>query len=362
MAAVHLGLALLLRLGWAKAAAPASQPVAGALPPISVLIAARNEASNLDRHLPPILEQAYPQFEVYVLLNQTTDDSLAVLRKWQARYPQLRWWEVDPVPSGWAPKKWALQRGVQTARYAHLALIDADCMPESGWLAGIGRRMGQGAEVVLGLGLYRPQPGRLNAFIRYETVYTALQYIGAAAWGHPYMAVGRNLAYTRDFFLRHGGLTPWRASLSGDDDLLIGAHARFAKTAAMIEPGTRTWSAPAHSWTAWWQQKTRHVSASAHYSLINKALLAIFHLSHLLTYLGIGAGLVGEATAGPTLGLYICYVGLKAWILAKPARVYWVQPLLYQWFGLDLSYFLYNLSVVPLGLIKRPAWKSRIPE
>lgn len=357
---VHLLLNFLLYRGWHRLRPPRLMP--SALPPLTVLIAARDEAHNLQRYLPTILSQAYPTFEVLVMLNQTTDASEAVLQDLGQQHPHLRWQVLYEIPPDWSPKKWAIQQGVAAAGYDHLALIDADCEPESGWLQGIGQRFAQGYEVILGLGFYRPFGGLLSRFIQFETWYTAWQYVGAAAWGKPYMGVGRNLAYTREFFQRHGGLTRWQDSLSGDDDLLIGAYAPAANTTAMKDPRTFTWSEPPIQWRSWWQQKNRHLSASHHYPLIIKALLGFFHFSHLVFYGLLILFCVVDVTALEVWGLYISVLGGKMmmmWAMYQPKKE---RPLPFTLIGLDLSYFLYNLSIVPLGLIKRPAWKSRIPE
>ena len=48
-------------------------------PPVSVIIAARNESENIHKFLPFILEQDYPKFEVIVVNHQSIDDSQYVL-------------------------------------------------------------------------------------------------------------------------------------------------------------------------------------------------------------------------------------------------------------------------------------------
>ena len=49
------------------------------LPPLSVILCARNEADNLRKILPAILEQDYPQFEVIVINDASTDETEDVL-------------------------------------------------------------------------------------------------------------------------------------------------------------------------------------------------------------------------------------------------------------------------------------------
>ena len=78
-------------------------------------------------------------------------------------------------------------------------------------------------EIVIGLSP-NEKGGRgllLPVFAAYETFLTAFLYAGWSIAGIPYMAVGRNLAYTKSFFSRAVGFSSIQSRLSGDDDLLI---------------------------------------------------------------------------------------------------------------------------------------------
>ena len=59
------------------------------MPPLSIIICARDESDNLLRNLPSILEQDYPNFEVIVVNDGSTDESEDILKLMSARYPQL---------------------------------------------------------------------------------------------------------------------------------------------------------------------------------------------------------------------------------------------------------------------------------
>ena len=158
-------------------------------PPLAIVIAARDEAANLASHLPSVLAQAYPDLEVIVTDDASTDGSLDVLAKAADEHRVLS--VVFETDKGHPGKKRALARSIAESRSPWLLTTDADCRPASGWWA---RRMmgarGDDTEIVLG---YAPQdhlPGWLNRWIRYETAYTAAQYLSAAVVGKPYMGVG----------------------------------------------------------------------------------------------------------------------------------------------------------------------------
>ena len=77
-------------LGYYRRAAFAKPGKAGAqtdLPPLSVVICARNEAENLSRFLPDVLKQDYPSFEVVVVNDCSEDNTFDVLGSLMKQYP-----------------------------------------------------------------------------------------------------------------------------------------------------------------------------------------------------------------------------------------------------------------------------------
>ena len=59
--------------------------------------------------------------------------------------------------------------------------------------------------IILGYGAYKTKKNSfVNLMIRFETLIAAIQYFSYAKLGSPYMAVGRNLAYTKSEFFREG--------------------------------------------------------------------------------------------------------------------------------------------------------------
>lgn len=140
-------------------------------------------------------------------------------------------------------------------------------------------------EIVLGYGGYLKRKGLLNRYIRYETLTIALQYLGMAIRGNPYMGVGRNLAYNRSLFFKNKGFGKHTHVISGDDDLFVNISAVKKNTKVEFREGSRTRSVPCSSLKMWLSQKKRHLTTAPYYKLKDKFLLIPEPVSRLLFYI-----------------------------------------------------------------------------
>jgi cellulose synthase/poly-beta-1,6-N-acetylglucosamine synthase-like glycosyltransferase len=346
-------------LAWGQRRARTFKPdPIGENPAISVVIAARNEARHLPGLVQALLNQDYAgEWEVVLVLDRCEDDSEEVLRGLPGAGPRVRVLEIADLPEGWTGKKWALEQGIRAARHEWIALTDADCLPQGGWLRGMAGEFAGGAELVLGIGLYRQGGGLLNAFVRFETHLTAMQYLGMAGWGRPYMGVGRNLGYNRSFFQRAGGMGAIAHRLSGDDDLLVNRHARAASTATLTTPGTHTVSEPPPDWKAWWRQKLRHLSAGTGYRWSTTFILSLLHGLQAIFYLSLIGVLCSERPPELVWGIYAGRTVLAA-IFWNSGNGFRMQKGLWLWYPLlDFFYLCYHLILVPVSLFLKPKWK-----
>ena len=252
---------------------------------ISVVICARNEAKNLECFLPLILEQNYPKFEVVVVNDCSTDHTEELLSELKVTYEKLRYTNI-PLNEKFAHgKKLALTIGLKSAQYDHVLLTDADCYPASkGWLQSMAGNLGGDKEIVLGYGSYEKQKGLLNIIIRYETVFTAIQYFSFAIKGRPYMGVGRNLGYRKDLFFKSKGFAGHYHIASGDDDLFVNQHATKENTSLEIDKESFTISLPKRKLGAWIRQKRRHLAAGNLYDRGSRWRLGLEIISRMLLY------------------------------------------------------------------------------
>ena len=114
-------------------------------PLVSVLVPARDEAHRIGPCVASLLAQDYPNFELLVLDDHSTDDTGAVvldlgLRETEADTdadapPQRRLLRGEPLPPGWTGKAWACHQLARVARGEWLLFTDADTVHAPGALA-----------------------------------------------------------------------------------------------------------------------------------------------------------------------------------------------------------------------------------
>ena len=261
--------------------------------PVSVIICAKDEADNLRRFLPTVLEQDYPNFEVIVINDGSTDETDHLLRDMVKEYSNLRITFVPVEANNLSTKKLGLTLGIKAAKHDWLLFTDADCVPVSkNWIASMARNFTPSTDFVLGYGSYLYKPNFLNRLITYDTLFIALQYLGMAIARKPYMGVGRNLAYRKEVFFKQNGFASTLHLASGDDDLMVNKAATANNTRVEISPDSITVSEPKTNYKSWFYQKERHLSVSSFYSDASKFRLSIEPLSRGLFYLSFILALV----------------------------------------------------------------------
>ena len=254
-------------------------------PPVSVVIAARNESDNLYENLPKILNQDYPApFEVVVVNHQSIDDSKYLLEALQRQFPHLSVMDVERSKHLPFSKKFPLTMGIKKAKYDFMLFTDADCQPASDqWLQKMAGKFSEKHELILGYGPYTKKKGFLNKIIRFDTTMIAVHYFSMAINRLPYMGVGRNMGYTKKLFQSVNGFKSHYSLISGDDDLFVQEAAKKGNYTIQLDPDTFQYSEAKDTWEAFVRQKSRHYTTSPHYKVFKKLMLGIYPTTLIFT-------------------------------------------------------------------------------
>lgn len=252
--------------------------------PISVIVCAKNEEENVKNFVPLLAEQNYPDFEIVLIDDASSDETLEVFEAFEKQYSNIKLVKVENNEAFWGNKKFALTLGIKAAKNEYLLFTDADCYPKSNdWIKEMSAQFTMKKTIVLGYGAYEKISNSfLNKIIRFETLLTAIQYFSWAKLGKPYMGVGRNMAYKREEFFKTNGFIDHMKIRSGDDDLFINQAANSENTTVCYTPESFTYSKPKTSFKDWFTQKRRHVATAKHYKAFDRSQLSMFYATQLL--------------------------------------------------------------------------------
>ena len=297
------------------------------LPPLSVVICARNESENLRRNLPAILKQDYPDFEVIVINDGSTDESEDLLSELEEEYPNL-YHSFTPDSARYiSRKKLALTLGIKASKYDWLVFTEADCTPVSDkWLRRIARNFTPSTDLVLGYSGYERGKGWLHKRVSFDSLFTSLRYLGFALAGKPYMGIGRNLAYRKELFFKVKGFSTHLNMQRGEDDLFINQIANENNTRVETSPDSVIRMQPVERYKDWKEEKVSYMATARFYKGSQRWLLGLETATRLLFYVACLSGIVFGIlsfhwlAAGLVLLLWIVRYSAQAYVINKTAN------------------------------------------
>ena len=334
------------------------------LPSITVVIPVRNEAANLPHLLADLSRQDYPDFEVIVADDASTDATATLARAYAKTAPyRLTVLSLQNDPAVASPKKRAITQSIAVATGQLIVTTDGDCRVGPRWLGLLaGFQVATGAKLVSGPVTFTTD---YTVFGQLQTVeFASLIGAGAAtmALGNPTMCNGANLCYAKSVFHEVGGFAGIDQVASGDDELLMHKIAatfpggvRFLKHPdAIVETGAH------QSLGAFYQQRKRWAGKWRAYSSWFPTVLAVFvFLCNLTPVIALAGGLLGFFPAKAVLGIVVLkwvpealFLGAVLLFLGKKSALFWIP----------LTQWVYPFYVVFFGLAAQRrgfVWKGR---
>lgn len=122
-------------------------------PKISVVIVSQERAVALERALPSILDQSYPDFEVIVVDAASTDATHDAIKRLSQRYDNLRRTFITPDSQIADMDQFALMLGLRAARTEWVVITTPGAEPDSDeWLMRMARHIDDTTDLIIGTG------------------------------------------------------------------------------------------------------------------------------------------------------------------------------------------------------------------
>jgi glycosyltransferase involved in cell wall biosynthesis len=275
---------------WGWILTPLFEPKSTYLPQskVTVLVPARNEASNIAQVLLCLKAQNYPAslHEILVIDDHSDDSTAAIALGLNVK--------TITLPEGLQGKKAAITYGVAISSGNLIITTDADCQMGTNWLSTVVQYYEQhNHRVITGpVSFNRGVSPSNNSLLHYfqSLDLMGLMFItaGSLRFKFPHMANGANFAFEKKLFTALNGYSGIDNTPTGDDILfLLKAHSHYPGCAGFVKAKEAVvTTASANSWAAFWQQRRRWVSKSDGFGDIRlTAILVFYYFYALLTVL-----------------------------------------------------------------------------
>ncbi|MFN0134645.1 MAG: glycosyltransferase [Phycisphaerae bacterium] len=191
------------------------------LPKLSMLVAGKDEAANIGRCIEGLLRQQYPNLQVIIINDRSTDRTGPIIDECAAKDPRLAAVHIKDLPAGWFGKNNAMAHGVKQATGEWLCFSDADCAYDSPHLLAAAVRLAQREK----LGFLSVLP-KLEAGTVWERIVQPVagaimvfwyppQKVNSDRYPHAY-ANGAFMLLSREAYDKLGGHEPVKATLNED--------------------------------------------------------------------------------------------------------------------------------------------------
>jgi len=196
-------------------------------PFVSVLIPARNEERNIGACIECLRKQDYPDYEVIVLDDNSTDRTAVIAQEIAASDSRVRVIDGAPLPSGWSGKAFACHQLARAARGAWLLFVDADTRHEPHMLRSV-IALALEEEPSLLCGFPRQMATTLSQKVIIPVFYFLIMAWAPLWWlqrcedSKPSVTIGQFFLFRRDEYWRIGGHEAVKSRVT--EDMWLGAQ------------------------------------------------------------------------------------------------------------------------------------------
>ncbi len=328
-------------------------------PGISIVITSCNNRSILEKNLPLWLSQDYPNFEVIIADDRSTDETLFFLIEQQKLHPKLQIVSLDPHFVKMGGKKLALTLAFKKSQFQYFLITEVTVVPASNqWLKLMSLQLGNKKnEIVLGVSPIRSGRGFLSTLAQHELLLNSLQFLGLAKMGKPYMGMGENLAYSRHIYDSVNGFSKHHHLPMGDDVLFVQEAASSTNTAICIHPDAYTLGEGPVNWKSYWRKNARKLWIEKSFDRSVKKRIIVYPMVQLFFWLVLIVWFtIGHQWVWPLIALLVKII--PEWIVFyQKGKLLQMRKsiLLYPFFNLFES-FWFPLTLINSFFSKKIIW------
>ncbi|APG61437.1 transmembrane family-2 glycosyl transferase [Christiangramia salexigens] len=365
--ATYIGLILFLIYGWKKTADFKWKRLDHSTG-FSVIIPYRNEEKNLKALFQSIgsLRYSKDKFEIILVNDDSSDNSLILAREFQERLPELNIILLENDRKTRSPKKDAIQTAILRSNFEFIVTTDADSVVPPEWLAAIDEEIqSSGAKLIAGpVGFIKRADQKLSHFQRFEELdFLSLQgtTVGSFGIGHAFMCNAANLCYEKQSFMQFAGFKENDEISSGDDVFLLqkfregGLKISFLKSVdGIVRTGYQ------ENISGLIEQRKRWAAKTTNYkSLFGKLSGLIVFVMNLSLIVFAGMALFGLFPYMPLMLAFLFKFNLDFVLIYLAARFFKREEIMRNYLWASIMYPFFVVYITLLSMLTGFDWKGR---
>ncbi|MCX6236935.1 MAG: glycosyltransferase [Bacteroidia bacterium] len=250
-------------------------------PSVSIIIPSRNYEENLRELIPMLLEQDYPDFEVVVVDDCSSDGTEWYLAELKLQSNKLKTSRI--IQETDFPNALAITIGVRAASKEWLVFLNPLCrVTSNNWLKSLAEELLPEIEAVFGFVKYTNLAGSMQKFIRYENFDSFILYGSARYLGLAMPISDMNIAYKREQFLNRRGFAAVLDSPFSENELYLNKISSRQNSVYLLNNSTSVTYAGDADWYDGMNFKKKQLLLRRKFTIGQSAYLWINTISRLV--------------------------------------------------------------------------------
>ncbi len=253
--------------------------------PISVIVYARNQAEEVKRLLPNLVNQNYHDYELVLVDNASSDETLNIFKEYAQMFSNIRLCQVDNNEAFWNNKKYAQTLAIKASKNEYLLFIDADQhIDNEFWIMAMASNFTLNKTIVLGPSMYKKTKGFFNKITRFDTVYAQLHSFSWTNYGAPFSYFSKNLGYKKEEFYKVNGFITHMNNRLAERELFLNEASKSKNTTFTIAKNAFVFLEPISKLKDWQLKKNEDEIILSELSFSDRFKVRFFNTSQFLFF------------------------------------------------------------------------------
>ena len=324
------------------------------LPMVSVMVAARNEESNIVDCLESLIRLDYPADKLEILIGDdaSEDRTAEIVRAFATQHRQIKLFTIDKQITKGNGKANVLAHLSHEARGDCFLVTDADIIVPEAWVTSMLAGLGKDADLVTGTSVVTGND-RLSIIQRVDWLHATGMLKVVSDLRIPVTTMGNNMLITRKAYESVGGYEAMPFSVTEDLELFNHVKKKF-KTVNLFNPGVLNRSKPQKNVKELLQQRKRWMRGA--FELPPIMILVLFMQSLFILFF-VALLFLNPVVALAALVIKFLLRYIFVWIVAAKLeeKVDLISSFVFEIFNIGFSF----ISVFYYFLSGPIVWKQR---